>query len=237
MRRRLAPVLLILALLAVPAVLLQGDALRSGVISLVAYLHRAGPLGLLPFAFAQIVALVLALPLWLMSGVAGYVYGFPWGFLIALPGQTIASCAAFLVGRTLLRRRIEERAAARPFFRAVSRAVETDGLKITLLLRVAIVLPQPILNYLLSTTRLRGRKFALGTLIGFVPSTLLHVYLGSVVESAATLISGEARPRGPLTWVLPALGLVVTVTAVVMTSWLAKRALKDALTEPPGEGT
>src|SRR6188768_4001319 len=122
MRRRLALVLLVLALLAVPAVLLRGDALRSGVSSLIAYLHRAGPIGLLPFVGAQIVALVLALPLWLMSGVAGYVYGFPMGFLIALPGQTIASCAAFLIGRTLLRRRIEDRAAARPFFRAISRA-------------------------------------------------------------------------------------------------------------------
>src|SRR5689334_24653213 len=109
MRRRLAPVLLVvLALVAVPLVLLRGDALRNGVIALVAYLHRAGPLGLLPFVGTQIVALVLALPLWLMSGVAGYVYGFPEGFFIALPGQTIASCAAFFVGRALLRRSIEE---------------------------------------------------------------------------------------------------------------------------------
>src|SRR5215468_6675675 len=111
MRRRLVPVLLlVLALLAVPALLLRGDALRSTVISLVGYLHRAGPIGLVPFLGAQILTLVLALPLWLMSGVAGYVYGFPGGFVIALPGQTIASCAAFLVGRTLLRRPIAQRA-------------------------------------------------------------------------------------------------------------------------------
>src|SRR5689334_22924825 len=134
MRRRLVPFLFVgLALLAIPVVLLRGDTLRSGVIALVAYLHRAGPLGLLPFLGAPIVTLVLALPLWLMSGVAGYVYGFPKGFFIALPGQTIASCAAFLVGRALLRRSLEERAANKPSFRAVSRAVETDGLKITIL--------------------------------------------------------------------------------------------------------
>ncbi len=231
-RQRILRALPMLAILALPFLLLRIEAVRNAMLGLVAYMRVAGPLGLCAFLGAEVVATMITTPIWMMSGVAGYVYGFPYGFLVALPGVTFASCVSFLGGRALLRSTIERRAKESRYLAALQRAAAAEGLKITLLVRLTFAMPQNLVSYLLSTTPLPLRTFALGTMLGLVPATLFHVYMGSLVTSAAALLAGEAKAQGPLAWVAGVVGVLMTAGGLFFTSRLAKRALDRALEEP-----
>ncbi|MDI1443407.1 VTT domain-containing protein [Polyangium sp. 6x1] len=232
MRRRLERVLLLLGLLALPLVVLRVPAVHRALISLVGFMREAGAAGALVFLGVEVFALAVTTPLWVMSGLAGYAYGFGKGLLIAWPGVTFAACACFLLGRVSIGKFLSARAGETHFWRAVERAIRADGFKITFLLRVTFVFPQNFGTYMLSATPLPLRDFAAASFLGLLPATLFHVYVGASVESAAALLSGEAKAPGSLGWVTLALGFVVTLGALVVTSRIARRSLDKALAAP-----
>ncbi len=230
--RRIARLLPMIALVALPFVLLRIEAVRAALVGLIGYMQREGLAGVAAFLGAQSAAALLTTPLWLMSGVAGYAYGFPKGFFVALPGVTIAACCVFLAGRIFLPRSSAPSPAGQSrFWSAVHRAIAKDGLKITLLLRVTFAAPQNLVPYLLAPTPLSFSNFVIATFLGLAPATLFHVYVGSIVTSAAALVSGEGSAKGPLAWVVLGAGLVVTAGAAFAISRVAKRALDRALAD------
>jgi len=98
-------------------------------------------------------------------------------------------------------------------------------------MRVAVAIPQNIATFMLSATPLKLRDFALASFLGLLPVTTLHVYVGANVESAAMLISGKHSAQGTLGWVSLVVGFVLTLTAVIVASRHARRALDHALAE------
>jgi uncharacterized membrane protein YdjX (TVP38/TMEM64 family) len=229
MSRRLTRFLPLLAAVAVPAVVLRVPAVRTALTSLIAYMRDAGLSGIAVFVGVEAFATVVLMPLWLMSGVAGYAYGFARGLLIALPAVIVCSCFAFLLSRASVARFLPMRAGESHFWEAVDRAVRTDGLKITLLLRLTFAIPQNLLNHALAATPMAFRHFALGSALGLVPATIFHVYVGSTVSTAAALLSGDATSAGPMARVALGVGFVMTVVTLFVTGRMARRALDRAL--------
>jgi uncharacterized membrane protein YdjX (TVP38/TMEM64 family) len=84
---------------------------------------------------------------------------------------------------------------------------------------------------MLSATSIKLRDFAFGSFLGYLPATVVHVYVGSNMESAAALIAGESSTRGPWAWATAFLGFVLTVTALIIGSRYARKALDEALAE------
>lgn len=224
MKRRVARIVVVVGLVVLPFVLLRIDAVRARLGELVDHLRVAGPLGALAFVAVDAAAALITTPLWLFSGVAGYVYGFGVGFALALPGVALGAFAVFTAGRLGLTRLLAPGEGDRGWFLAVHRAVQRDALRIVLLLRIS-VLPQGMLSYLLATTQIRFREFALATTIGLVPATLLHVYVGSIVADLAALLRGDAAPPGVLRWVVLGGAAVVSASAMVVVTRVTRRAL------------
>ncbi|MBK9260341.1 MAG: VTT domain-containing protein [Polyangiaceae bacterium] len=229
--KRLSRLLLVGLLLAFPFVVMRVPLVRRALVDLVEFMREVPLLGVGLFLVIETIALLVTTPLWLMSGLAGYAYGFGWGLLLAWPGVTLCACIVFLVGRTFANKIFLARSAETHFWRAVDHAVRTSGFKITLLMRLAVTFPQNLATYMLSATSLKLRDFALGTFCGLFPATVVHAYIGSNVESAAALVSGEHSARGPLAWVTMVLGLALTLAAVFVASRYARRALDQALAE------
>lgn len=229
MWRRVFKALPLLLLVALPFVLLRLPEVRGALLSLVAFMRTSGGLGVLVFLVVEAAVMVCTAPIWIMSALAGYAYGFSWGLVVACPGVALGACAAFLVGRASLGRLLKQRPGQGQFFRAVDHAVRNEGLKITLLMRLTVVVPQNLSSYMLSATPISLRDFALGSFFGLAPVTAFHVYLGSTVESALELVSGKGAARGPVAWIAPVLGGLFTLLAVVWTSRIARRALDKAL--------
>jgi uncharacterized membrane protein YdjX (TVP38/TMEM64 family) len=184
-----------------------------------------GVAGALTFASVYIAAMLVFVPGWALTAGAGSAYGPLGGALFVVPVSTLGASVAFLIGRRLGRRWAERKMIGHPWFLAVDRAVEHNGLKIVILMRMSLIFPFSILNYVLGTSRIRFRDFFFATLIGTVPGTFLYVYMGSIAMRA-----GEATaPLGRWRWAVYILGALLAASTVWLTVRYARRELDREL--------
>jgi uncharacterized membrane protein YdjX (TVP38/TMEM64 family) len=190
--------------------------------------RNTGPTGVLVFFVAYVVGAVAFLPGSLLTLAAGFAYGPVWGLAIASPASVAGATCAFLLGRTLLRDWAAKKVRNSARARAIDTAVEREGFKLVLLLRLSPLFPFNALNYLLSVTRVRTGTYVLASLIGMLPGTALYVYLGSLAPAAAELSSG-VQGGGATRTILYVVGLVATVAVAVIATRAARRALDAQL--------
>ena len=106
-----------------------------------------------------------------------------------------------------------------------------NGFKIVFLLRLSPVFPFALLNYMLGLTGVKLRDYVLASATGMLPGTLLYVYFGSTVQTAAKLTSSSTTASGPWGQVFFWGGLVATAIVTVVVTRVARRALADELGE------
>ncbi len=218
-------VLGVLAVLALPFVMGQLLPLRSGADAVVAMLREGTPLGIALYVVANAVGAILTVPMWLFSGMAGYVYGPVRGVLLASPASVFSMTSAFLLGRFALSAPLGRWLSRSPRWTAVHGAVSADAFRIGLLLRLSPIAPQNLFSYGLSLTRMRLGTFMLVTWLGLLPMICFQVYVGSLMHDVAELVEGKRPPLGPWGWAETAAGVVVTLAALAVIARVGQRAL------------
>jgi uncharacterized membrane protein YdjX (TVP38/TMEM64 family) len=216
-------------LVSLPYVILRIPAARGWVVGFVSFVRTAGPIGALALLGFDAAWALIGAPFWVMGTVAGYAYGFPLGVAVGVPVTAVAMCASFLLGRFVVTRVLPPREVGSARLEAVRRAVETDGRKITMLLRMTPLIPQNVLTYVLATTRLRMRDFAPATVAGIIPFTAFYAYVGSLVQDAAALLAGETPDLGAARWVALGGGLLGGGVALAVIGRAAQRALAKSM--------
>lgn len=219
---------LILGLVAMAATHLD---LARGALALISWSRGAGLLGALVFALAYVLSTVLLLPGSMLTLGAGFAWGPVVGVAIVSPASVLAATAAFVLGRTLLRGRVERRVLGDQRFAAIDRAVGENGFRLVLLLRLSPVLPFNLLNYALALTRVSLRDYVMGSAIGMFPATVLYVYLGSVLTNGSELLAGKPLGASPAGTALYWMGLAATLAVVVFITRASRVALRKALVE------
>lgn len=177
-------------------------------------------------AALYIPACLLILPGSIITVAAGFLFGVPMGIITALIGANVGACAAFLVGRTIARDRVARTIASYPKFKALDEMVSKEGFKFVMLLRLNPILPFNILNYALGLTKVSFSDYALASLIGMLPETVVLVYFGSVARSTA---AGAALPHVETPFQSPIffwIGFAVTTAVAVLIMRIARRRLK-----------
>jgi uncharacterized membrane protein YdjX (TVP38/TMEM64 family) len=193
--------------------------------------RHSGMVGILVFFAAYIVSTVVMLPGSILTLAAGFAYGPGWGLLIASPASVAGATCAFLLGRTLLRDWVTRRLGNSPRAHAIDAAVEREGFKLVLLMRLSPVLPFNVLNYLLSLTRLRVRTYLAASFLGMLPGTAFYAYLGSLVPAAAQ-VRAAGSEGGTVRLALYVAGFAATIAVVVVATRVARRALAAELRDP-----
>jgi uncharacterized membrane protein YdjX (TVP38/TMEM64 family) len=184
--------------------------------------------GLVILGLIYIPGAVLLVPGSLITLGGGALFGLVPATIAISLGSTAGAAAAFLVGRTLARRWVEEKIAGNPKFQAIDRAIAQQGFKIVLLLRLSPVFPYTLLNYALSLTRISFRDYLLASWIGMLPGTVMYVYLGSVLGNLASVFA-ERKEKDTTQQIIFYLGLVVTIVATVVITRIARNALNQAI--------
>jgi uncharacterized membrane protein YdjX (TVP38/TMEM64 family) len=204
-----------LVLLALPAGrALLGDAVR--------WLRGAGAAGRAVAIGVVLVAIPLGVPTLWLAALIGYLYGLPVGLPLALGAVAAGAIVAFAIARWLLREEVRALVADRPRWRAVVEAVGDEGVRLVILLRLAG--PHNLLNLVLAASTVRTRDFAIGTLVGAIPSIAVATAGGALAPDAGSL--WEARQQLGWAWVvLVALGVSALVAAIWMTVRATRRAL------------
>lgn len=219
-RGRVAAGLLLAALVGL-ALWRGGEAVEEAV----AWVDGLGPWGAAAFVAIYAAATVASVPGSWLTLAAGALFGLLRGTLYTLLGATAGATLAFLVGRHLARSAVERRVARSPRLRAVDEAVEAEGPKVVLLLRLSPAVPFNLLNYALGLTGVRLTDYLWASAVGMLPGTFLYVYAGHAAGRVATV---GGAPRGAASWVLLAVGLAATVAATALVARAARRALDDA---------
>ena len=166
---------------------------------------------------------------------AGFLYGAVIGTLVVSPASVAGATLAFLIARYLARDWVTRRIKKYPQAAAMDRAIEKNGFKAVVLLRLQPVLPFNILNYALGLTSIRLRDYMLASWIGMFPATVLYVYLGSVMNDISDLLRG--RPNSGIAGRLLLWGGLAAI--VVLVWWLgriARKALREEMaTDSPSD--
>ena len=207
------------------------DELGSRAVQLVTWSRAAGWRGALAFAVAFVVSTVALLPGSVLTLGAGFAWGPVAGVALVSPVSIAAATAAFVLGRSLLRARVERRIGNSTKLAAIDRAVGAHGFKLVVLLRLSPLIPFNALNYALALTRVSLRDYVLGSALGMLPGTVLYVYLGSLVTDGAQLLAGRGT-TSPAAMALTAGGLVATLLVVALTARIARVELDRVLAEP-----
>ncbi|MGD1895404.1 MAG: TVP38/TMEM64 family protein [Phormidesmis sp.] len=160
--------------------------------ALTEYFRDAGPNSVCLFICAHIVANAIGVPGTVLVVVGGAVYGLWWGTLWSVIGATLGASAAFWLARYLLHEWFERRFYHRPFFQKLNRTLCKNGLACVLTIRFSPISPFNVVNFAMGLTPVSVRFYALGTLIGIVPGTLVYTWLG--VTGAQAVNGGSFIP-------------------------------------------
>ncbi|HEX9243296.1 MAG TPA: VTT domain-containing protein [Anaeromyxobacter sp.] len=196
------------ALLAVVLVLANALSLHERIPAFLAAARGLGGWGVLVYVAAYVVGALLALPLAPVTIAAGATYGTLGGAALGVPSIVLSSACAFLVGRFVARHPHAFAIGSGRVARAV-RAIGRGGLRLVLVLRLAPAMPFSFLNFAFGATPTTLAQFALGTLVGTIPSQVGYAFLGAVV----TWPPGPARTLAQAALVLAAVVASVAATA------------------------
>lgn len=187
-----------------------------------------GPTGGVLYAIFYVLGTALFFPGLPLTLGAGFLYGAVIGTLVVSPASVAGATLAFLIARYVARGWVKRRLTKYPLAAAIDRAIEKNGFKTVILLRLQPVLPFNILNYALGLTSIRLRDYILASWIGMFPATVLYVYLGSVMNNISDLLRG--RPNSGMAGRLLLWGGLAAI--VILVWWLgriAKKALRDEI--------
>lgn len=160
---------------------------------------RSYALGMLVLAA---VLMSLGMPGTLVSVSCGVVFGFLQGSLLAWGVVVAAACITYLGGRMLAGKGDLQQ---KGMLGRIRRAFNRSDWMFVALLRLTPVLPYALINFSLGRWQVTWPSYFVGTVLGVIPGTLAHVYLGSIGRRLVG--SGDLHP---IEWVLLALGLAVT---------------------------
>jgi uncharacterized membrane protein YdjX (TVP38/TMEM64 family) len=225
-RSTVVRILIAVVVLAVLAV--AGREIAALLPRFVAWVESLGAWGPAAFIAGYSIASVVLAPAFLLTIAAGAIFGVVKGIALVMVGATIGSTLAFLTGRYLARHFVEGLLDRDPRLAAVDRAVERQGLRLVLMLRMSPAVPYTLLNYALGLSRIRLLDFVVGS-IGMLPVVAAYVYSGKLAGDLASLASGAPPPRGPLYYSVLALGIVSTVAVSVFATRMVRQAIAEEL--------
>jgi uncharacterized membrane protein YdjX (TVP38/TMEM64 family) len=101
-------------------------------------------------------------------------------------------------------------------------AVEEEGLKLVILLRLNPFIPAVLKGYGFGTTRIGLATYLLGSFAGFVPIAAAHVYLGYI--GGTVMLSGEELPEGMNRMLLIG-GLATSLILIAVLILMSRKAL------------
>lgn len=109
--------------------------------------------------------------------VAGALFGLLWGTVLVSFASSIGATLAFLTSRVLLREWVQRKLGAR--LAAVNAGVVKEGAYYLFALRLAPVFPFFVINLAMGLTPMRTRTFYWVSQLGMLPGTIIYIYAGT----------------------------------------------------------
>ncbi|MFZ5590542.1 MAG: TVP38/TMEM64 family protein [Bacillota bacterium] len=217
------PVIIILVIIAIAATLLAGihagnslpshlpgicqkDAFRDSR-ELAEYLRSFGTRAVVVSILVMVVQTMFTpIPLFLVAGANGYIFGIIWGSLVTLTGAMLGSTIAFYLARFLARNYITSRLG-----RYISnvQTMNQAGPRAVFLARLVPFIPSSVISYAAGLSKMSFAGFFLASILGKLPEIIVYTALGHSLDRAESLLSK--------------LTVVLLIVSVVVFSWHKKK--------------
>lgn len=156
------------------------------------YLRSFGAMTvLICLALMILQTLFTPLPLFLLAGTNGFIFGIGYGILITLTGSILGSTLAFYVargfGRNLVCRYLKE-----AYLTKVDEMSCREGPWVVFMARLIPIIPSSIISYVAGLSKMTFRGFFIATIIGKLPEIVIYTALGhsfSQAEGLATKVT------------------------------------------------
>lgn len=132
------------------------------------------------FWLAYVVITQFPIPRTLLTVSAGVLFGAVKGVALALTATTVSAVISLLLVRFLLRDWVEPR-LTHPAVQRINRRLEERGWLAVTSLRMIAGIPFSIMNYAAALTRVPVLPFAVATLVGSAPGTILVTLFGQTL--------------------------------------------------------
>ncbi len=193
-KRSFAICLLIILALAIGAVFLEhvflekilwhGELKNSK--DFASWLKSFGPWAVLISIIVMVVqAIATPVPLFLVAGANGFIFGVSWGVLITMAGALLGSTIAFYLARFIARGHIDRYLSKyMPYIVNLSRG---NSVKMIFLARLVPVLPSSVVSYAAGLSKVSFTGFFLASVFGKLPEIVIYTVLGHSLEQAEGL--------------------------------------------------
>ena len=169
-------------------------------------------LGITIFMLLYIVFGIIALPASFHKYLAGVIYGFGPGIIIAWIGSMIGAIAPFFLGKKWMNPYARIALENYPSLQALENEMTSQGTKVVTLTRISLVIPYGVLNYAYGATRIKFKDFILGNFAMIVPA-IMYAWWGS--QTIVTSNGIETAAKTPFDFVIIGLSSIITIFLIV----------------------
>jgi uncharacterized membrane protein YdjX (TVP38/TMEM64 family) len=167
------------------------DAANGDTASVREDLRDLGAGGVLLVVGLAVIHSVVWYPAEILDLAAGFVYGFWAALPLIMASWLLNAVIAYEIGRHAARPLIYRLAGEERFWRA-EHAIERGGITLLLAMRLIPIVPFSLFSYAAGAAHVPMPRFLWTTMVGYLPITVIFVYLGSQLE--------ELSFTDPLVW-------------------------------------
>ena len=168
--------------------------------------------GITIFISFYIVFGIVALPASFHKYLAGVIYGFGPGIIIAWFGSMIGAVAPFFLGKKWMNPYAKRVLENYPSLKGLEDEMTKQGTKVVALTRASLVIPYGVLNYAYGATKIRFKDFIIGNFAMIVPS-IMYAWWGS--QTIVTNKGIETAARTPFDFFIIGLSIIITIFLIV----------------------
>jgi uncharacterized membrane protein YdjX (TVP38/TMEM64 family) len=148
-------------------------------------------------------------PAEILDAAVGYVYGFWVGLPLIMAAWLISGTLAYWIGRHAARP-VLYRFINRERFDRFEQLAERGGATLLLAMRLVPIVPFSLFSYAAGAARVPLSRFLWTTAVGYLPITVVFLYLGSQLETISA--------NDPLLWI----GALVVIGLLLLTARLRR---------------
>ena len=183
--------------------------------------------------------IVLCFPSTAFELLAGYIFGFSLGLILATTGKLVGSVLSFVIGRHVCRRQVHiYMSQGHPALRGFQSLLRKRQILVVFLTRVAFF-PIAIKNYGLSVLDVTFPVYFAAALLTGLPFSTIWVYSGLAVENVATLLASPSTSGHETEMIVLVVGagsalLLVGVVGIYTRKYVLEMAQEEKEEEEEG---
>jgi len=137
------------------------------------------PFSAIIYGAIYVAGVILFIPGLALTTLAGVLFGFAKGSIIVVVASNIGVQLAFIIARYIGRDFVDKFIKEDSFVDKMSTKMEANGFMVMLYMRLLPIFPFNVINYASGLTPVKYKDYALASLIGMLPGTLVYVYLAA----------------------------------------------------------